>query len=266
MLGLTWKDVKNYTNAASCFRAVLSLESDTETARDAAEQLALVQELLKRTGNPSLKEYTLRPRGVSLRYPDDWLVMTPDDVLKRARGNILVTPECVLVIANPDNWGQNLTIQIHEVPGQGPVSRQELETLVPGVRDEMARRLEEFKEVSHRIIDVAGVPALEFDCTSSAWGKRQRQRSVAFVKSQRLFTITCTAIEGEFADAEAKAFQPVINMLEIDGVSSSRQSTPGSYNEFHMDMHGSIKIFFAVIALALAIILLAFLRDISRKT
>ena len=78
MLGLTWKDIKSYTNAAKCFRTVLSLESGTETARDAAEQLALVQESVKSAGRRSLKEYTLQPHGFSLRYPDDWLVMTPD--------------------------------------------------------------------------------------------------------------------------------------------------------------------------------------------
>ena len=127
-----------------------------------------------------------------------------------------MTPECVLVIANPDNWGQNLTIQIHDLPGQGPISRQELESLFPGLRDEMGRRLEAFKEVSHRVVDVAGVPALEFDCSSLAWGKRQRQRSVVFVKHQRLFTITCTAIESDFNDADIKSFRPIVDTFKIE--------------------------------------------------
>lgn len=215
MLGLTWKDIGNYTNAADCFRTVLSIESDTETAKDAAEQLAIVQGSLKNVAKGALKDYALQDQGLSLRYPSDWLAMTPQEVLKRARGNQLLTPACVLVVANPDNWDENLTIQITRVPGQGPVSRQYLESLVPGVRQEMAGRLQDFQEVSHAVIDVAGVPALRFDCSSSAWGKRQRQRSIVFVKQEKIFTITCTAIEGDFNDADTKSFQPIVETLQI---------------------------------------------------
>jgi hypothetical protein len=195
---------------------VLSLEPDTETGKDAAEQLAMVQESLKNAAKDTLKDYTLQEQGLSLRYPNDWLAMTPQEVLKRARGNNLLTPACVLVIANPDNWDENLTIQITQVPGQGPVSREYLESLVPGVRQQMAGTLQDFQEVSHAVVDVAGVPALQFDCSSSAWGKRQRQRSIIFVKQEKIFTITCTAIEGDFGNADTKCFSPTVKTLKIE--------------------------------------------------
>jgi tetratricopeptide (TPR) repeat protein len=216
MLGLTWKDLKNYTNAEICFRTVLSLESDTETAKDASEQLALVQQSLKGGGRRTLKEYTLKQQGLSLRYPDDWLALTPEEVQKKTRGNNVLTPACVLVVSNPDNWGQNVTIQITPWPGHNYLSPQDLESRVPGLKEHMEKQLEGFKEVSHKIFEVAEVPALEFDCSSIGWGKRQRQRSVVFVKGQRLFTITCTAVQSEFADAEAKSFQFIIDTLTIE--------------------------------------------------
>jgi tetratricopeptide (TPR) repeat protein len=216
MLGLTWKDMGNYTNAMDCFQTVLSIESDTETAKDAAEQLALVQQSLKAGGKRTLKEYTLRQQGFSLRYPDDWLALTPEEVQKRVRGNMVLTPACVLVVANPDNWGQNLTIQISDAAGTDSLSPETLESFVPGLREHLEQQLDDFKEVSHKIIEVAEVPALEFDCTSIGWGKRQRQRSVAFVKQQRMFTITCTAADSEFTDADTRGFQFIIDTLKIE--------------------------------------------------
>jgi len=266
MMGLTWKDLKNYTNAATCFRTVIALESNTETAKDASEQLVLVQQSPEGGGRPTLKGYTIQQRGLSLRYPGDWLVMTPAELLKRANGNTIVTPECVLVIANPDNWNQNLTIQIKDVPGYNSPAPQELESFAGTINQQMGKELDGFKEVSHRIMNVANVPALVFDSSSLAWGQRQRQRSVLLVKQQRLYTITCTAIESEFADAETKSFQPIIDTLEIDGASSLVQSTSSGYKEFHMDIHTSVKVFFAAIAVALVIILIGFLRDIYKKT
>ena len=232
-LGLTWKDTKNYSNAAKCFRAALSLESDTETARDATEQLALVEKGLKEGGKRAFKEYALKQQGISLRHPDDWLVMTPEEMLKRAKGNTVLTPECVLVIANPDNWAQNVTIQVREAKGYDVIPPKELEALSQNLTQQMTSHVDGFKDLGHQIIEVSAVPALEMDSLSSAWGKKHQQRSVLFVKQERLYTITCSSTESEFADANAKAFSVIIDGLKVQ--SSSGQASRSSFGKSSID-------------------------------
>lgn len=215
MLGLTWKEAKNYTNAANSFRTVLSLESNTENAKDAAEQLAILQQSFKVGRRKTLKEYSLQQSELSFRYPEDWIVLTPEEFLKKARGNTVLTPKCVLVVYNPDNYDQNVTVQISEVAGYNSVSPQELILMWGMMVQDAEKKIEGYKELYHSIIKVSEEPALVCDGSGLAWGKRYRQRAVLFVKKQRLFTITCTALESEFVDAEAKSFQFVIDTLKI---------------------------------------------------
>ncbi len=246
-LGVTLRALGDYRRAIACFQKTLEADQNytpayfglglaTASAGDPRGAIEYLKQFIERnpTGSYSddarseikrlqtrveaprrqLKTYTLTGAGLSLRYPDDWLVMTPEEVTNRAAGNMFLTADCVLVVANPDNWGQNVNIQITDAPGYDSLSPESLKSFAQGMPREMGKEMQGFRELSHRIIEVDGVPALEFNCSSLAWDKRQRQRVVAFVKHEKLYIVTCTALEGEFSDAEAKAFQFIIDTLD----------------------------------------------------
>jgi hypothetical protein len=136
-------------------------------------------------------------------------------VKKRAQGNMVLTASCVLVVANPDNWNENATIQISPAPGQDFVPAEKLEEMAKSLSDNMTKSLPNCEVLKHRIIEVAEVPALEMTILSSAWDKKYRQRSVAFVKDGKMYTITCTAPDDAYDDAEAQAFQFVVDSINV---------------------------------------------------
>jgi tetratricopeptide (TPR) repeat protein len=182
----------------------------------AADAKAAIERLsLKASARRTLRTYALAGTGLSLRYPDDWVVMTPEEVKRRTKGNMTVAPDCVLFVANPDNFGQNLNLQISRLPGQEEASPQDLEAAAPNLLQLLGRQLQDYHEVSHRVLEVAGVAALELNYSSMAWGKRQRQRTVVLVKHEHAYTLTCTALEADFAEADAHAFSFVVDTLTI---------------------------------------------------
>jgi tetratricopeptide (TPR) repeat protein len=246
-LGVTLRAFGDYRGAIAYFKRTIELDKDyapayfglglaTASTGDTQRAIGYLKQFIDRTPNGSyaddarseihrleanaaspkrqLKAYTLKDGTISLRYPDDWVVMTPEEVSKRASGNTVLTANTVLVIANPDNWGQNVNVQITAVPGRTALSPGEWEAFAKTVPQAMRSQITDFKELSHRVIEVAGVPALEVNASSLAWGKRQQQRLVLFVKREKLYTVTCTAVAADFADAEEKAFQFIIDTLK----------------------------------------------------
>ncbi len=141
--------------------------------------------------------------------------MMPAEVKRRTENKMSLSRECVLVVANPDNWNQNVNIQISPAPGHDFVSTKEFEHLSLALSEEMSRTLSGYKKLTHRLIEVAEVPALEMNFTSHAWDTKQRQRSVFFVKNEKLYTITCTAHDEEFLNADALAFQFIVDTITI---------------------------------------------------
>jgi tetratricopeptide (TPR) repeat protein len=244
-LGVTLRAIGNPQGAIDCFQKVIDDDKDygpayfglglaTATVGDSRKAIEYLKQFIERaptgsyaddarseiqrlesklaTADQTLKTYQVKE--LSIKYPNDWVAMTPDEVGQRVKGNMVLTPDCVLVVANPDNWGQNVNIQIKDVPGSDSVTRDYLTSVGQSAGNSLRQQMPSLSDFSYDVITVAGVPALKMEFSSIAWGKKQRQRSVAFVKHEKMYTITFTALDEQFTDAEAKAFRFILDQDE----------------------------------------------------
>jgi tetratricopeptide (TPR) repeat protein len=223
-LGLAMASAGDLQRASMYLKQFIEREPTGPYADDARAELRRLEAKAVSTTR-TLKTYTLP--DLTLRYPDDWVAMKPEEVAQRAKGNMVLTPECVLVIANPDNWGQNVNVQITDVPGSESVSREQLKSFGESAQGNMAKQLTGMTDFSYRIITVAGIPSLELNFSSVAWGKKQRQRSVMFVTRAKLYNVTFTSADSDFADADAKAFRSMLNTHDNP---ATQDTLPASQN------------------------------------
>jgi hypothetical protein len=164
---------------------------------------------------PQLKTYAVPGTSLSVGYPKHWKAMTPDEVQTLTKGRMQVTPQCVLFLANPSNYGQNVNIQITDVPGQKDLSDEEMSEQLDAMLPQMAQKFSNFEEVKHGVSHIAGLPAMDMTFRSSFNGVTNRQRSISFIKSEKLYTVTCTAPDSEYDATDGKALQPIVDSIVI---------------------------------------------------
>ncbi len=212
-LGLASASVGDVQRAIESLKQFIALDPSGSYSDDARVEIRRLE--AKMSTKRRLNTYSIEGTELSFRYPNDWIVLTPDEFKLRTKGKSAFTQGCVLVVSNPDNWCQNVNIMISTVPNHNFVPPDELNEMAKALSQNMAKMLTDYRDLPHRIVEVAGVPAMEINYSFFAWNNKQRQRSVLFVKNEKLYAITCTALDKDYRDADAQAFQFIVNSISI---------------------------------------------------
>ncbi|MGA8140937.1 MAG: hypothetical protein WB948_09640 [Desulfobaccales bacterium] len=154
--------------------------------------------------------------GFALTSPQGWSSITPNKISELTRGAFKPTPDTLIFVVNDADPDQNINIQFAgDARGDAPTN-----TLARQFLEQMRTQLPIFAKqqmsatfLSSTIVDLAGGVALVMITTSNRGSTVMKQKSITLIVNGKAFTITCTAREATYINADRAGFQPILASL-----------------------------------------------------
>lgn len=151
--------------------------------------------------------------GLSFSYPNDWVVLKRDEIAEKSKGMIgSDNPNLQIAVGNPDDWDQNVTIQVHDMRGQGVMSINDLNQMVSVLDRRMPQQYVGFRKISDRIFTLQGRPVLEYDMMFRRMGEQMQCKEYVISRPDKAFIVCCTAKKGAFEALDSR-FDLVVTTL-----------------------------------------------------
>lgn len=153
-------------------------------------------------------------RSFELRHPSDWKVLTPAEAAALPGRSLLPTAALRLVIGNPDDWRQNINIQLSPAPSRDGKAVRVDKDLLLGLAKQLRTQVRQ-ADPTARVVDdgveeVDGRLSLTSIMSREVQGQRLRQSGTVFVANDQLVTITATAPEPIFRGLNRHRFEKIV--------------------------------------------------------
>ena len=150
-----------------------------------------------------------------IKYPKIWKLYSPREVEKKT--NVLLSPSknTVAIIANPNNYDQNVNIQVIEGVQELTLTDTQIRDIARRMDQSFPQQFELFVKISDRIILVDKHKALEYTFKALRKDIQIQQKQITIVKNGKVYIVTCTARDTEFKGLDDKYFQILINSIKL---------------------------------------------------
>ena len=175
-LGVEYAQTGKLNLARAEFETFIAQEPTGDLADEARARMKAIagsQTVLSGFVAPkSDRHYIDKTLGLAFDYPADWVVLTRGEVAAKSKGIISeANPTLVLALGNPNDWDQNVTIQIVH-PGQGTMSDAELNGLADTMGTRMPALILTSRKSREQSSGFQGAPALRYAMSSSRMKER----------------------------------------------------------------------------------------------
>jgi len=198
--------------AIRCVRRFLEAVPE---GRDADQARKLLNQLRARESSTAAEEvatYTNEEHGFSFTHPASWEVASAETAVSALEG---VPWRPLAVAANPLNLDEKVMVAVVEGssgeagwPGRSAIDEfvKALESgQLPGVR-----------MVGTRAISIAGTRGMQYLLRTTV-PPECKVRIIVIHRDDRAYVIVCAAPSEDFADAERRCFEGVINSFRLEG-------------------------------------------------
>ena len=161
------------------------------------------------------KVYKNTTYNLTINYPKGWKVYSPSEVKHKTKGLLSPSKNTISIIANPNDYDQNVNIQIIEGVNTSNLTDAQIGEIANSMDRSYAQQIGSFVKISHKSITVDKNKALEYTFKAPRNNVQIQQKQITIIKNGKAYMITCTAKEDEFNAIDKECFRPLIDSIRL---------------------------------------------------
>lgn len=216
-LGLALKDKGYFSGAVAALKNFLKYSDWKEQKEETEKLIANLQaekKLRKEKKSQDPKTYSNAKHDFVCEYSEGWSVLSRRQLIQKSQGRFSPPEDLVVAFVSPENFDDNVNIQIFQV-GQDSLTDEEIEETIKQLDKVYPKNYPNFKKIRAGAITVSGAKGFEYVYSSTRLGAPLEQRVITFVKSKKGVTITFTALKDHFEKLDNTCFQPLLESFRL---------------------------------------------------
>jgi tetratricopeptide (TPR) repeat protein len=213
---------RDYSGASRELQAYLAGETEEELVAEAERMLRAITsgQTPDKARATRFKQYRSREVGVSLDIPEEWDVLSPDDMKRLGQAiPMLAQVEHAVAFANPDDPDQNLIVGCIS-PGPIPtLSQSDMRQLIDMFGTQLRAMLPAGTQATVEQGSLCGLQGVRLTIDLDRLGRRMHSEAYMLIGSRRVYVVASAAPTDYFGSRHRPILERMLGSLKLgDGI------------------------------------------------